>query len=79
MNYNINEKSIEINFYYKAMLFVIAVSDYDRVLEEDPRSNRMVESVKLFKAVMAVKYIAQATKVVFLNKVDIFKKKIKIR
>ena len=59
-----------------AVLFVVALSEYDQPLEEDGTVNRMHESLKLFTSVCNVKWFSRASVVLFLNKTDVFDEKI---
>jgi len=60
-----------------AIIFVVAMSEYDLKLEEDLVTNRMAESLKLFNDVVNNRWFAQTNVILFLNKKDIFEKKIK--
>ncbi|KAK6456013.1 guanine nucleotide-binding protein alpha subunit [Scheffersomyces xylosifermentans] len=59
-----------------AVLFVLAVSEYDQMLFEDERVNRMHESIVLFDSLCNSKWFANTPFILFLNKVDIFEKKL---
>ena len=59
-----------------AIIFCTALSAYDLVLEEDYRVNRMVESMKLFDSICNNKWFINQSIILFLNKKDIFEKKI---
>ena len=58
------------------LLFVVSMSEYDQMLEEDHTVNRMKESIKLFASVSNVKWFAKASMLLFLNKRDVFDDKI---
>jgi len=64
-----------------AVLFCVALNEYDEKLFEDERVNRMVESLNLFKEVCNNKFFNNATNptsmILFLNKSDLFRDKIK--
>jgi len=60
-----------------AIMFIIALPEYDQHLEEDRNQNRMVESLKLFKEICDNKVFAQTAIIIFYNKEDLFKEKIK--
>jgi hypothetical protein len=49
------------------------------VLAEDPNVRRMEESLKLFEEISNSKWFAFTTIILFLNKSDIFKEKIRKR
>lgn len=59
-----------------AVLFVGVLSEYDQTLYEDDTTNRMVETVKLFAEVVGLSYFAATDFILFLNKRDLFEKKI---
>jgi hypothetical protein len=60
-----------------AVLFVVALSEYDQVLMEDEDVNRMQEAIKLFTQICNSKHFASTNMVLFLNKRDLFEDKIK--
>jgi guanine nucleotide-binding protein G(i) subunit alpha len=59
-----------------AVLFLVALSEYDQALAEDSNINRMKESLKLFASVCNVKWFLKASMLLFLNKRDVFDEKI---
>ncbi|KAK6868329.1 Guanine nucleotide-binding protein subunit alpha [Candida tropicalis] len=59
-----------------AVLFVLAISEYDQCLFEDERVNRMHESIVLFDSLCNSQWFANTPFILFLNKIDIFEKKI---
>jgi len=60
-----------------AVIFVAAISEYDQVLAEDSSKNRVQESMDLFGQVVNSKHFENAGVVLFLNKRDLYAKKIK--
>ncbi|KII64258.1 G protein alpha o subunit [Thelohanellus kitauei] len=60
-----------------AMIYVASLVDYCMGLEEDPSTNRLVESVKLFGGMCNSPYFTNIPIILFLNKKDIFEQKIK--
>jgi len=60
-----------------AVIFCVAMSEYDLKLYEDDVTNRMHESLKLFKEICNTKWFMNTSMVLFLNKKDIFAEKIK--
>lgn len=60
-----------------AVLFVAAISEYDQVLAEDASVNRLAESLDLFESVAAQPAFARTPIILFLNKCDIFARKIR--
>eukprot|EP01104_Vermistella_antarctica_P020390 TRINITY_DN8702_c0_g1_i1.p1 TRINITY_DN8702_c0_g1~~TRINITY_DN8702_c0_g1_i1.p1 ORF type:complete len:354 (-),score=109.00 TRINITY_DN8702_c0_g1_i1:378-1439(-) len=59
------------------VIFCVALSEYDLKLYEDDATNRMHESLKLFKEICNNKWFVDTHMILFLNKKDIFEKKIK--
>lgn len=60
-----------------AIIFVVAISEYDLKLEEDLVTNRMHESLKLFNDVVNNRWFQTTNVILFLNKKDLFALKIK--
>ncbi|CAO3698604.1 hypothetical protein CU097_007669 [Rhizopus azygosporus] len=61
-----------------AVLFVVAISGYDQCLVEDKDSNQMHESLMLFDSICNSVWFKNTSVILFLNKIDIFKKKIHV-
>jgi len=59
-----------------AVLHVVDITEYNQVLFEDNITNRMVESLKLFKDVCNNQKLKDAQLILFLNKTDSLKTKI---
>lgn len=59
-----------------ALLFCVALSEYDQMLFEDQKVNRMHESLELFGSISNSKWFTSTSKILFLNKSDIFQDKI---
>ncbi|CAO3613832.1 unnamed protein product [Cunninghamella echinulata] len=59
-----------------SIIFCVALSEYDQVLLEDNKENRMVESIRLFESIVNSRWFLQTSIMLFLNKVDLFKIKI---
>ena len=59
-----------------ALLFVISLNEYDEVLQEDKTTNRMHESLQLFREIINLKYFSQTPIIIFFNKEDLFNEKI---
>lgn len=59
-----------------AVIFCVALSEYDLKLYEDDTTNRMQESLKLFKEICNTKWFANTAMILFLNKRDIFSEKV---
>jgi GTPase SAR1 family protein len=58
------------------VIFCVALSEYDLKLQEDDTTNRMHESLKLFKEICNSKWFIDTSMILFLNKKDIFAEKI---
>jgi len=59
-----------------AVLFCVAMSEYDLKCVEDDSTNRMTESLKLFEEICNSKWLSQTNMILFLNKRDLFAEKI---
>eukprot|EP00095_Tigriopus_kingsejongensis_P004363 maker-scaffold57_size444674-snap-gene-1.14 protein:Tk04363 transcript:maker-scaffold57_size444674-snap-gene-1.14-mRNA-1 annotation:"guanine nucleotide-binding protein g subunit alpha isoform x3" len=59
-----------------SVFFLAAISAYDQTLEEDPTTNRLRESVKLFDSICNNRWFEETSMVLFLNKTDLFQQKI---
>lgn len=60
-----------------AVIFCVAMSEYDLKLYEDNTTNRMVESLRLFGEICNNRWFADTSIILFLNKKDLFAEKIK--
>ena len=60
------------------LIFCVALSEYDLVLREEPRQNRLLESFQLWESVINSKWFQRSSVVLFLNKKDIFRQKLRI-
>lgn len=58
-----------------AVMFVTSLAEYDQVLVEDNKTNRMVESLDLFKSIVNNKFFNYSSFILFLNKNDLFEEK----
>ncbi|KAL7313182.1 guanine nucleotide-binding protein subunit alpha [Mucor circinelloides] len=59
-----------------AIIFMVAISEYDQVLFEDETVNRMTESLTLFQSICNMEWFSKTSIILFMNKTDIFKKKL---
>lgn len=59
------------------MIFVTSLSEYDQKCYEDNETNRTKESLLLFDEIINSRWFAQTNVIVFFNKDDLFKEKIK--
>jgi len=60
-----------------AVIFCVALSEFDLKLYEDDETNRMHESLKLFKEICNSRWFIDTAMILFLNKRDLFEEKIK--
>jgi len=58
-----------------AVIFLVALNEYDMVLEEDNTTNRMEESIKLFQKLTGSQWFKTTSFILFLNKSDLFGEK----
>jgi guanine nucleotide-binding protein G(i) subunit alpha len=58
------------------IIFCVALSEYDQVLLEVNTVNRMEESLTLFGSIVNSAWFTRTSIVLFLNKIDIFRKKL---
>lgn len=59
-----------------AVIFIGVLSEYDLMLYEDNSVNRMKETVVLFEEICNSRWFAKTSIILFLNKRDVFEKKI---
>jgi len=59
-----------------AVIFCVALSEFDQTLREDDTQNRMKESLLLFDEICNSHWFRNTTFILFLNKTDLFKEKI---
>lgn len=59
-----------------AIVFLVAISEYDQVLVEDETVNRMQEALTLFDSICNSRWFLKTSMILFLNKVDLFKSKL---
>ncbi|THH12695.1 hypothetical protein EW146_g7453 [Bondarzewia mesenterica] len=59
-----------------AVIFLAPISAFDQYLEEDPRTNRIDDSLQLFTAICSNKLLKNSSLVLMLNKTDLLKKKL---
>jgi len=60
-----------------AVIFVAAISEYDQVLYEDEKENRLHEAIRVFDNICNNKYFAAVAMILFMNKKDLFENKVK--
>ncbi|ORY36878.1 guanine nucleotide binding protein alpha transducing activity polypeptide 2 [Rhizoclosmatium globosum] len=62
-----------------AVIFVAAISSYDQTLFEDEKTNRMMEALTLFNSTINHPIFRKTSIILFLNKIDLFKEKLKTK
>jgi G-protein alpha subunit len=60
-----------------AVIYVIAMSEFDQGLFEDASTNRMVEAIELFREICHNPYFERSSIILFLNKKDLFEQKLR--
>ena len=60
-----------------AVLFVVSLADYDLPTDEDYNVNRLSDSLDLFNKVVNNNWFKSTNIILFLNKKDVFERKIK--
>ncbi|KAG2455306.1 guanine nucleotide-binding protein subunit alpha-12a [Polypterus senegalus] len=60
-----------------SILFMVSSSEYDQVLMEDRRTNRLVESMNIFETIVNNKLFSNVSIILFLNKMDLLVQKVK--
>ncbi|KAJ7136074.1 guanine nucleotide binding protein, alpha subunit [Mycena epipterygia] len=58
------------------IIFLAPISAFDQVLAEEPRVNRLADSVNLWTTIVSNKLLANTNIILFLNKIDIMKSKL---
>ncbi|KAJ3369727.1 hypothetical protein AMAG_06540 [Allomyces macrogynus ATCC 38327] len=61
-----------------AIIFMVAISEYDQVLIEDENVNRMHEALNLFESICNSRWFVDTSIILFLNKIDLFKEKLAV-
>lgn len=59
-----------------ALVFLVALSEYDQVLFEDESVNRLQESLTLFDSICNSRWFIKTSIILFLNKIDLFQEKL---
>jgi GTPase SAR1 family protein len=62
-----------------AVIFVVGLSEFDQMLYEDSRTNRMIEALPLFDETCNNEHFIDSSFIVFFNKRDLFQVKIQSR
>lgn len=61
-----------------AIVFLVAISEYDQLLLEDETVNRMQEALTLFDSICNSRWFVKTSIILFLNKIDRFKEKLPV-
>lgn len=61
-----------------AIIFLVAISEYDQLLYEDQNVNRMQEALTLFDSICNSRWFTRTSIILFLNKIDLFKEKLPV-
>ncbi|KAK9764345.1 guanine nucleotide-binding protein subunit alpha [Basidiobolus ranarum] len=61
-----------------AIIFMVAISEYDQSLIEDETVNRMQEALTLFDSICNSRWFVKTSIILFLNKTDLLKEKLAI-
>ncbi|KAG2015838.1 guanine nucleotide-binding protein alpha subunit [Coprinopsis cinerea AmutBmut pab1-1] len=59
-----------------ALIFLAPLSSFDETLAEDPTINRLEDTFMLWKTICSNKLLARVQIILFMNKVDILRKKL---
>ncbi|PWN46267.1 putative guanine nucleotide-binding protein alpha-1 subunit [Ceraceosorus guamensis] len=59
-----------------AIIFLVAISEYDQLLYEDQNVNRMQEALTLFDSICNSRWFVRTSIILFLNKIDLFQQKL---
>uniref|UniRef100_A0A7S2C6N2 Uncharacterized protein n=1 Tax=Octactis speculum TaxID=3111310 RepID=A0A7S2C6N2_9STRA len=59
-----------------AVIFVVALSEYDQSLFEDTSTNRMSDALELYDVNVNTRHFQNSSVMLFLNKCDLFEKKV---
>ena len=60
-----------------AIIFCVGISEYDQVIREDGKTNRLHESLELFENICRNEWLHRKPIILFLNKKDLFEEKIR--
>eukprot|EP00058_Branchiostoma_floridae_P010082 XP_002595570.1 hypothetical protein BRAFLDRAFT_64649 [Branchiostoma floridae] len=59
-----------------SILFLVSSSEFDQVLMEDRKTNRLVESLNIFETIVNNKTFTEVSIILFLNKTDLLQDKV---
>jgi len=58
-----------------AFIYCVAINEYDIAMEEDPSTNRLIDALDTWKAVVNNEALMKVPAILFLNKKDLFEEK----
>ncbi|KAI8909089.1 guanine nucleotide binding protein, alpha subunit [Gorgonomyces haynaldii] len=61
----------------KAIIFVFSAASYNQQMEESPTENRLIDAIKLFQSLVTNPLLQPLAYIVFLNKCDLLKTRMK--
>ena len=69
----LTERAVRIHCFENvtAILFLVAISEYDQMLYEDESINRMQEALVLFDSICNSRWFVRTSIILFLNKVSL--------
>ncbi|KAK8726245.1 hypothetical protein OTU49_010167 [Cherax quadricarinatus] len=70
------KKWIQVFDGIQAVLFLVSTSCFDLVIREDEETNRLQESINIFRSMWNSRFLKYSGFIVFLNKQDILKEKV---
>ncbi|CAG0894416.1 unnamed protein product [Cyprideis torosa] len=62
-----------------SIMFFVASSEYDQVLLEDRRTNRLREAISIFDTILNNRFFRRTSVILFLNKTDLLANKLRIQ
>jgi GTPase SAR1 family protein len=60
-----------------AILYVVAISEFDQLLYEDDKTNRLDEAIKVFENTINSQWLKNTPIIIFFNKFDVLEEKLK--
>jgi len=70
---------IQNNEFVHAILFVVSAAEYDQMCYEDGKTNRLSESISMFREMLQNEQLKHVNTVVVFNKIDSLEKKMALR
>jgi len=61
-----------------ALIFIVSLSSYDQNMVENPEMNQINDALGLFQTIIQLPHFQETAMMLFLSKIDLFKKKIKV-